>query len=151
MPCAVALSNSPVFSPSHRVSPVFRTPPAVTLSMHSSIPSTPYSSSSLTSPLSPLGLRLSCINDAQLLKSTSKRKRPLRIEIPVAPVSLAPVEGRTVIEERVEEVEVEGEGYEVYCKRGKRGRMEDRYSAVVGLEGDHKQVCYYLFYFIFYF
>lgn len=146
MPCAVAISNSPVFSPSHAVTPIF-CKPAVNLSMHSSTPSSPYSSSSLSSPLSPLGFRIqkNCKKETPIFKSSSaqsslllKRKRPLRIEIPVASLGLAP-------EDRLDEVEVdvevEGEGYSVYCKRGKRGRMEDRYSAVVGLEGDSKQVC----------
>jgi len=38
------------------------------------------------------------------------------------------------------EVEREGCGYSVYCKRGRREAMEDRFSAVVDLEGDPKQV-----------
>ena len=38
------------------------------------------------------------------------------------------------------EVEREGHGYSVYCKRGRRETMEDRFSAVVDLEGDPKQV-----------
>ncbi|PQQ10461.1 putative protein phosphatase 2C 25 [Prunus yedoensis var. nudiflora] len=33
--------------------------------------------------------------------------------------------------ERVDVVEVEEDDYSVYCKRGRRGPMEDRYSAVV--------------------
>lgn len=70
-----------------------------------------------------------------------KRKRPLRIEIPVAPV-IVPAGEKIEAAERVDEVEIEGEEYAVYCKRGRRGQMEDRYSAVVGLEGDSKQVCY---------
>ena len=53
-------------------------------------------------------------------------------------------------EERVEAVEVEGDGYSVYCKRGRRGGiMEDRYSAFVDVNGDSKQVLVTLpFYFI---
>lgn len=40
-----------------------------------------------------------------------------------------------------EEVEAERDGwYSVYCKRGRREVMEDRYSAVVNLKGDPKQV-----------
>lgn len=39
-----------------------------------------------------------------------------------------------------EEVQVQGDGYYVYCKRGRRGKMEDRYSAVIDLNGDSKQV-----------
>jgi len=65
-----------------------------------------------------------------------KRKRPSRIDIPIA--SLV-IETPAVVD-RLNEVEFEGEGYYVYCKRGKRGAMEDRYSAMVGLQGDSKQV-----------
>lgn len=47
-----------------------------------------------------------------------------------------------------EEVEEEGDGYAVYSKRGKkRGRLEDRYSAVLGLQGDCDQV-YFAFPFL---
>lgn len=45
-------------------------------------------------------------------------------------------------------VEVEGDGYSVCCKRGRRDEMEDRYSALVGLHGDSKQVIFSLFSFI---
>ena len=38
------------------------------------------------------------------------------------------------------EVEMEGDGYSVYCKRGRREAMEDRFSASVKLQGDSKQV-----------
>lgn len=37
-------------------------------------------------------------------------------------------------------VEVESDGYSVYCKRGRREAMEDRYSAALNLHGDPKQV-----------
>lgn len=49
-------------------------------------------------------------------------------------------------EERVEAVEVEGDGYSVYCKRGRRGGiMEDRYSAFVDVNGDSKQASFGVF------
>lgn len=52
-------------------------------------------------------------------------------------------------------MEREGHGYSVYCKRGRRAAIEDRFSAVVGLEGDPKQVISWssdvcLFYFVFF-
>lgn len=99
-----------------------------------------------TPPLSPLGFRLQkSQSQSPVSKSPSslilKRKRPLRIEIPAAP-AIVPVGEKIDAAERVDEVEIEGEEYAVYCKRGRRGQMEDRYSAVVGLEGDSKQVCY---------
>nr|GEZ24890.1 probable protein phosphatase 2C 25 [Tanacetum cinerariifolium] len=47
--------------------------------------------------------------------------------------------------DEVAEIDEEGEAYSVYCKRGKRGAMEDRYSAVVGLQGDSKQAFFGVF------
>ncbi|CAA2973570.1 agamous-like MADS-box AGL27 isoform X2 [Olea europaea subsp. europaea] len=45
--------------------------------------------------------------------------------------------------DRLSEVEVEGEGYSLYCKRGKKGgAMEDQYFAVMGLQGKSKQEHY---------
>jgi len=41
-----------------------------------------------------------------------------------------------------EVVEEEGDGYSVYCKRGRREAMEDRYSAVLNVQGDSKQVIF---------
>ena len=68
-----------------------------------------------------------------------KRKRPARLDIPIASLSFpAPV---PVGEGCREAVEDERDGYySVYCKRGRREAMEDRYSAVVDLQGDPKQV-----------
>lgn len=146
MPAAVALSNSPVFSPSHRHSPSFCTP-SMNLNVSFQTPSTP--------PLSPLGFRLQKSQSPPQSQSQSpvckspkslilKRKRPLRIEIPAAP-AIVPAGEKFVAAERVDEVEIEGEEYAVYCKRGRRGQMEDRYSAVVGLEGDSKQAFFGVF------
>lgn len=43
--------------------------------------------------------------------------------------------------EEDDEVEEQGDGYGVYSKRVKeRGRLEDRYSAVLGLRGDCNEV-----------
>ncbi|CAA2955853.1 probable phosphatase 2C 25 [Olea europaea subsp. europaea] len=48
--------------------------------------------------------------------------------------------------DRLSEVEVEGEGYSLYCKRGKRGgAKEDRYSATMGLQGKSKQAFFGVF------
>lgn len=45
-----------------------------------------------------------------------------------------------------DEVEDERGGfYSVYCKRGRREAMEDRFSALVDFQGDSKQVFLYLF------
>lgn len=68
-----------------------------------------------------------------------KRKRPSRIDIPVAPLSFG-VETPKSAERVVDVVEVEEDGYAIYCKRGRRRKMEDRYSAVVDLHGNSRQV-----------
>lgn len=76
-----------------------------------------------------------------------KRKRPTRLDIPigtagfVAPISSSSA-AAVVATPRKEcrEVEREGDGYSVYCKRGRREAMEDRFSAITNLHGDHKQV-----------
>ncbi|XP_057953663.1 probable protein phosphatase 2C 25 [Malania oleifera] len=152
MSCSVALSNSPVFSPSRVSSSIFCKPSL-------SSPET-LSSSSSSSPSSPLRLRFqkpltglrpftdgssssSMTSASASLSSPSvlKRKRPAMLDIPIAPLSFpAPPTGvlRDV-------VEAEEDGYSVYCKRGRREAMEDRYSAVVGLQGDPKQAFFGIF------
>ncbi|CAA3029432.1 probable phosphatase 2C 25 [Olea europaea subsp. europaea] len=76
-----------------------------------------------------------------------KWKRPARIDIPVLNMGFDNInsnEGRDV--NRLSEVELEGEGYSVYCKRGKRGgAMEDRYSAILDLQGDPIQAFFGVF------
>jgi hypothetical protein len=37
-------------------------------------------------------------------------------------------------------VEAEGDGYSVYCKRGRREYMEDRFTAGDNLRGEHNLV-----------
>ncbi|XP_057804554.1 probable protein phosphatase 2C 25 [Salvia miltiorrhiza] len=101
--CTVALSNSPVFSPSS-------------------------SSSSSSSP------RLAWLNKPRdRIRALAggepspllKRKRPARLDIPVVAVTEREVAA-------VPEVaEVEGDGYSVCCKRGRKDVMEDRFSAVL--------------------
>ncbi|KAF6152393.1 hypothetical protein GIB67_020487 [Kingdonia uniflora] len=156
MSCAVAVANSPVFSPS-RVSLFCKT------SSSSSSGSTDVSSSS-RSPFrvrvqksSPSGLGFgffkgevvesssslsSPINSSSSSSAVLKRKRPMRIDIPVAPLNFT--EGAVKVP-GVKEVEVEREGFSVYCKKGRREAMEDRYSAVVDLQGDPKQAFFGVF------
>ncbi|GFP87807.1 probable protein phosphatase 2c 25 [Phtheirospermum japonicum] len=44
------------------------------------------------------------------------------------------------------EMKHDGDGYSVYCKRGKKGGvMEDRYAVVLGLQGDSKQAFFGVF------
>lgn len=67
-----------------------------------------------------------------------KRKRPARIDIPIGSSSFGFDSPKCV--DRVDAVEVEADGYSVYCKRGRRSTMEDRYSAVVDLKAESRQV-----------
>ncbi|WJX37246.1 protein-serine/threonine phosphatase [Trifolium repens] len=68
-----------------------------------------------------------------------KRHRPAKLHIPVASLTVeilppvpSPVPAKDI-------VEVEGVGFSVYCKKGSRKQMEDRYSASVNLHGESKQ------------
>ncbi|KAM7499382.1 hypothetical protein LguiA_023796 [Lonicera macranthoides] len=161
MPCgAIAVANSPVFSSSPRASPIFRKPSLpLNLNLHGSMPSPSPSSSRSSSfqqsPLSPLTFHIhknqlstDYNRDCKSPISTSssppmllKRKRPSRIDIPIASL----VFKTPAVLDCLNEVEFEGESYSVYCKRGKRSAMEDRYSAVVGLQGDSKQAFFGVF------
>ncbi|XVF46235.1 hypothetical protein PTKIN_Ptkin03bG0011000 [Pterospermum kingtungense] len=163
MSCSVAVSNSPVFSPSSSL--FFSKTPIISPSRESSNltlthlkPLCSPASSAPSSPSSPFRLRLQKPPTGSLLSSSSsastsssssvstilKRKRPARLDIPVATaaecfgVPATPcVLGR--------EVEREGDGYTVYCKRGRREAMEDRFSASVELQGDSKQAFFGVF------
>ncbi|OVA02732.1 Protein phosphatase 2C (PP2C)-like domain [Macleaya cordata] len=162
MSCTVAVGNSPVFSPS-RVSIFCKTtvssPESLAINHHGSSLASPCGSSGgrPSSPFrlrlqkSPSGLRVcnkeECGSSTSGFNSSSsssaallKRKRPARIDIPVASLSFAVPETSVM-----EEMEVDREGYSVYCKKGRREAMEDRYSAVVDLQGDPKQAFFGVF------
>ena len=145
MPCGLAVASSPVFSPSSsRVSSVFckssasspdfrklnriRSPPSSPLSPRPHKQENVYKECQEGSSVAP-----------EMASVASKRKRPARLSIPILPACCFAVDSPAKVE-RLDEVEVEGEGYSVYCKRGRRAAMEDRYSADVDLEGDPKQV-----------
>ncbi|KAK4353178.1 hypothetical protein RND71_028696 [Anisodus tanguticus] len=125
MTCAaIAITNAPIFSPSQQtpkplISPFFGKP------------------SSIQSPLTCYNRNLredevSTVCSTSSLSVILKRKRPAKISIPIVSLGLGHVSQTPRDESRLDEVEVEGEGYSVYCKRGKkRGDMEDRYSAIV--------------------
>ncbi|CAH9126413.1 unnamed protein product [Cuscuta epithymum] len=156
MPCAVVrspmFSPSPVFSKSTASSPISRN-----LYVSSSL--SPSNSSSV-SPLRSLTLRLptqtrnfirneinedpSCSTSSTTPTPVLKRKRPAKINIPILPLNFESCVQTPRGDDRLDEVEVEGEGYSVYCKRGKRGVMEDRYSAIVDHQ-DSKQVFFAIF------
>lgn len=142
MHCAVAVS-SPIFTPSPRkMSPTFCKP--ATSPPPTSLSSPPlFSIKQIRKPLNG--------GDEEKLEESKepamlKRKRPTRIDIPVTSLGFDDVKNRSDID-RSSEMEFDGEGYSVYCKKGKRGGvMEDRYSAVLGLQGDSIQVClFFLF------
>ncbi|MFS7964755.1 putative protein-serine/threonine phosphatase [Helianthus anomalus] len=126
----VAIPNSPVFSPVS--SSIFCKSP------HESCPITHINSPSSTfsfhipKPLPP----------PASASGSSKRKRPAKLAIPVASVCFS---GGVEMEDRWKEVVVEGDGYSVYCKRGKRDVMEDRFKAVVEFDGEHKQAFFGVF------
>ena len=165
MSLSLAVSNSPVFSPSsmfcNKASIISPAPEALTLTLahlKSSQASSSCSSSSPSSPSSPFRIRfpkppsgLSAAAAAVALASTSspssssssailKRKRPARLDIPLTPLSFgAPVMPSPSSYREV--VEAERDGYSVYCKRGRRRiAMEDRYSAAVDIDGNSKEV-----------
>ncbi|KAK1409365.1 hypothetical protein QVD17_35891 [Tagetes erecta] len=129
MPGAVAV-NSPVFLSS----PMFRQPMI-----------------SPSSPSSSLHKHLNEHNEGSIVSYDSsssptvlsKRKRPARIQIPFVPLSL--IDETVKQDDDVAEIDEEGEEYGVYCKRGRKGAMEDRFSAVVDFQGDSKQACFGVF------
>lgn len=156
---SVAVSNSPVFSPSsslfcNKTSIITASPEALSLTLShlkpspcsssSSAPSSPSSPFRLRFPKPPTGLSSSSSSVSVSTSGSSspntvlKRKRPARLDIPVASMCFgAPTTPSMAAREVVEE---EANGYSVYCKRGRREAMEDRYSALLNLQGDSKQV-----------
>ncbi|GJX95502.1 probable protein phosphatase 2C 25 [Tanacetum coccineum] len=133
MPGSVAITNSPVFLSS----PMFRKP---SISLHHA-PPTPLSPSHLNGYKE--GKAISCDSNTSPSSVLNKRKRPARIQIPFAPLSF--VDEVAKKGDEVTDIDEEGEAYSVYCKRGKRRAMEDRFSAVVGLQGDSKQAFFGVF------
>ncbi|XP_051142404.1 probable protein phosphatase 2C 25 [Andrographis paniculata] len=146
MHCAVAsLPSSPMFTPSPRnLSPIC-------CKTATSPPPPPPASPSLFANNNTKHIRklLNRGDDGDLGSSKVppmlKRKRPMRIDVPVASVGFEDVKAKSDVDSS-NWMEFEGEGYSVYCKRGKRrGDMEDRYSAAVGLQGDSKQAFFAVF------
>ncbi|KAK8551007.1 hypothetical protein V6N13_119502 [Hibiscus sabdariffa] len=168
MSCSLAISSSPVPSPSmslfcNKPSIISSSPEALNLSLAHLKPSPSPSSPSPSSPCSPFRLRLQKTPSGSLLSSSAstdsgstvglgpgsvstilKRKRPTRLDIPVATTALRFGVPTTPCEVG-REVEREGYGYSVYCKRGRRDAMEDRFAASVKLQGDSKQAFFGVF------
>ncbi|XP_076957245.1 putative protein phosphatase 2C 25 [Bidens hawaiensis] len=131
--CAVAISNSPVFSPSSRASPT----------SCSSSPSSQFKFRLQRPPPPVSGLIRTSNEDVTVLK----RKRPTKLAIPIGSLTFC-VDRSTpapAVEDRWKEVEVDEDGYSVYCKRGKREHMEDRFKAKVDFNGDNKQAFFGVF------
>uniref|UniRef100_A0A2P2IKL0 protein-serine/threonine phosphatase n=1 Tax=Rhizophora mucronata TaxID=61149 RepID=A0A2P2IKL0_RHIMU len=158
MSCTMALSKSPVFSPS---SSLFRNkgsvvvpPPAEaisstvthlksTLSPSSSSPSSPRSPFRLRLQKPPIGLTSSSGSGSSVAAaSVLKRKRPARLDIPVATLGFG---GPATLAVEEVEMEREGVGYSVFCKRGKREAMEDRFAADVDFQGNSKLAFFGIF------
>ncbi|KAJ8764071.1 hypothetical protein K2173_004968 [Erythroxylum novogranatense] len=144
MPCAVAgpVPNSPIFqSPRIQtifckslVSPNIRGPQSPSTSMLASSP-----------PTSPLSFRAEKTKLESNSGALQKRKRPARIHIPVASSLGFGLETSRGDEQKIDVIEVNGDGYSVYCKRGRRGPLEDRYSASLDVNGDSKQALFGVF------
>ena len=122
MSCSVAVPTSPVFSFYNNNNNV-NSSTAEPLMLSLPIPSTTPSCSSLSPPSSPL----------------LKRKRPAKIDIPVASIAFA-VSPTAAPSPARDAFEVDGPGFSVFCKRGRRHHMEDCFSAAVDLHGQPKQV-----------
>uniref|UniRef100_A0A6N2LTC0 protein-serine/threonine phosphatase n=1 Tax=Salix viminalis TaxID=40686 RepID=A0A6N2LTC0_SALVM len=152
---AAAIPNSPAFQ-SPRLPSIFCKPcpspihgpqsPAPSSSLSFPLSSLSSFAPGLSSPKSPLSLR---VNKTKLQSKTStslKRKRPGILDIPVPKALGFGLETPRRKKEKVEVVEVEGDGYFVCSKRGRRGGiMEDRYSVFVDANGYSKQALFGVF------
>ncbi|KAI3806290.1 hypothetical protein L1987_22189 [Smallanthus sonchifolius] len=137
----VAIPNSPVFSPTSIVSSSIYNCKSSPESCSSNSPAFKFHPQKPLPPASGF-VRDSCSTSPTL----SKRKRPAKLAIPVASFSFSDkVKPPPLAEDRWKEVEVEGDGYSVYCKKGKREVMEDRFKAVVEFNGQHKQAFFGVF------
>ncbi|KAL0740819.1 hypothetical protein Bca4012_082332 [Brassica carinata] len=137
MTCSVAVCNSPVSSLfcNNKASPHHET---VSLTLSASAASSPRSSFRLRFKKPPTPLVLGS-DSVSTQGGVLKRKRPTRLDIPIATASEIAV---ATPREESREVEREGEGYSVYCKRGRREAMEDRFSAITNLEGDRRHAIF---------
>ncbi|KAG9453512.1 hypothetical protein H6P81_006416 [Aristolochia fimbriata] len=159
MSCAVALSGSPVFSPTRETlfCKIASSPKTLTLSGSPPSPSsTSSATSSLHSPSSSFRLRLQKQvggikvpkrDAAPVVDSTSstplKRKRPARIDIPLSSLSFP--QPLDTLPTEVNDVEIDTDRFSVLCKKGRRTTMEDRHCAVVDIHRDAKQAFFGVF------
>ncbi|KAF8113538.1 hypothetical protein N665_0049s0053 [Sinapis alba] len=142
MSCSVAVCNSPVSSLfCNKASKLSSPHETVSITLSASAASSPKSSFRLRfkKPPTPLVLGSDSVSTQSLPGGVLKRKRPTRLDIPIATASEITV---ATPREESREVEREGDGYSVYCKRGRREAMEDRFSAITNLEGDRKHAIF---------
>ncbi|XP_056861872.1 probable protein phosphatase 2C 25 [Raphanus sativus] len=143
MSCSVAVCNSPVFSPSPSL---FCNKPSILSSSPSSAAASLNSPFRLRLQKPPTGLAPTSCTDQSPPGGVLKRKRPTRLDIPIVTTGgfVAPTLEHTAATPREEsrEVEREGDGYSVYCKRGRREAMEDRFSAITNLQGDRRHAMF---------
>lgn len=146
MSCSVAVPNSFFYNKNSIVSssspepltlslPLLN-PPSTTTSSCSS-PSSPSSPFRFVLPNPPTGFSGSASSPSS---SVLNRKRPARLDIPVSSINTGVTAAPQLVAAETEVVEVEGRGFSVFCKKGRRKHMEDRYSAAVDLHGEPKQV-----------
>ncbi|MFS7958229.1 putative protein-serine/threonine phosphatase [Helianthus anomalus] len=138
---AVVVTNSPVFLSS----PMMFRQQIISPSLHHTIsaPSSPSTFVQNHASGYKEGRIIGCCDLNLSTSLLSKRKRPARIQIPLVPLSF--VDEVVKPDDDVAEMEEEGEEYGVYCKRGKRRFIEDRYFADVHLQGDSKQAFFGVF------
>ncbi|KAI3872616.1 hypothetical protein MKX03_037355, partial [Papaver bracteatum] len=149
---STAVANSPVFSPSRGVSSIFsKTSSASPRRLSSPSPcSSPCGRQSSSSPFrlkvqkSPIGggglLRVCSSNNnnkdaVNSVSTTTKTSPVLKRKIPPMMISIPLVVSLSFDMDR----DSERENYGVYCKKGRRAAMEDRYSTIFDLQGDTKQ------------
>ncbi|KAL9235380.1 hypothetical protein vseg_010142 [Gypsophila vaccaria] len=74
-----------------------------------------------------------------------KRKRPGMIQVPKLSFGFGAEEGAVVVKEEEENEEAENGGYSVYCKKGRRPFLEDRFSVEFDGLGDDIQAIFGVF------
>ncbi|KAL0865335.1 hypothetical protein Bca101_044453 [Brassica carinata] len=145
-----AVCSSPVFSPSSSLfcnNNASHLHPPASSSPSAASPTSPFCLRLLKPPVKSVLIGSDSVHCDLQLGGVLKRKRPTRLDIPVAPVGVAaPVSvNAEMLREESGEVEREGDEFSVYCKRGKREAMEDRFSAFTNLERDPKQAIFGVF------
>ncbi|KAK8913936.1 putative protein phosphatase 2C 25 [Platanthera zijinensis] len=147
MSCSVAVSRSPVFSPSGIPHTYKTSPESLSLGHHRKLQRGASGIRGFENELPPAAPRSSSSSSSSTSicspASVPNRKRPARLVIPLTGLqAFNPPQdfgGRL-------EVEEETERYSVYCKRGKkRVEMEDRYSAAIALRGDPQMAFFGVF------